>query len=341
MVTSTRPLVRALAALGLISAGASLGCKPDLDQTVSIVAEPRILAVQGVPAEAAPKGTVQYTALYVDGHGRLAASPSLQWDFCGARKPLAELGPVSPQCLQASGSWFSPIGNGVQVTGTVSDIACRQFGPDVPEPEPGQPPGRPVDPDTTGGYYQPLRLLAPTPTGDVIAVEEMRLTCGLTGATADQSSQFHACYHANANPAVDSLAANGATLVVDDQGATNPAHPGDRLSLTVSWADCPEDTTGSTCPSGCARSAACTGAEPYVRFDATSGTLSCQQEALSVAWFATGGTFDNDRTGPGTPATTSINVWHAPAQPGPVILWVVLRDDRGGVGWAEYVLDVR
>jgi hypothetical protein len=339
MVT-TRPLVPALAALVLGMAAFSLGCKPDLDQTVSIVAEPRILAVQSAPAEAAPKDSVQFTALYVDGHGRVA-SPVLQWDYCNARKPLAELGPVSAQCLEASGSWFSPIGGGAQVSGTVPDVACRQFGPDVPEPEPGQPPGRPVDPDTTGGYYQPLRLLASTPSGDVIAVEEMRLTCGLTGATADQSSEFHTCYHANVNPVVDSLAANGAVLATDEQGATNPVHVGDRLALTVSWADCPADGTAPTCPAGCTRTAGCTGAEPYVRFDGTTGTLSCQQETLSVAWFATGGTFDNDRTGPGTPATTSANVWHAPSQPGPVTLWVVLRDDRGGVGWAEYLLDAR
>ena len=54
------------------------------------------------------------------------------------------------------------------------------------------------------------------------------------------------------------------------------------------------------------------------------------------------GSFDHDRTGnAGTdtrrPATTS---GQAPSQAGTVHLWVVLRDDRGGIGWAGYALDV-
>ena len=35
-----------------------------------------------------------------------------------------------------------------------------------------------------------------------------------------------------------------------------------------------------------------------------------------------------------------INAWTAPSDPGLVRLWVVLRDDRGGVGWAEYLIQV-
>ena len=64
---------------------------------------------------------------------------------------------------------------------------------------------------------------------------------------------------------------------------------------------------------------------------------------MTVAWFATGGSFDNDRTGRDTSDLTasSDNGWHAPAAAGPVHLWVVLRDDRGGVGWAEYAFDVK
>ncbi len=336
MVT-TRTLVFVLAAGAL--AAMAVACKPDLNQTVSIVSEPRILAVQGDPAEAAPKDAVKYRALFVDGSGAIA-SPSIQWDFCNARKPLAELGPVSPQCLQAQGSWFAPLGVGEHVTGAVPEIACRQFGPDVPEPEPNQPPGRPTDPDTTGGYYQPVRLLAPSSSGEVVGIAETRLACGLNGATADQASEFSKCYHANVNPVVDSLATGGVPLVTDENGATNPQQVGDRLALAVTWAACPPDATGSTCPDGCARSTGCTGAEPYVLFDANTGSLSCKVEGLSTSWFATAGSFDDDRTGPAS-ATTSLNGWRAPAVPGLVHLWVVLRDDRGGVGWAEYALDVR
>lgn len=64
--------------------------------------------------------------------------------------------------------------------------------------------------------------------------------------------------------------------------------------------------------------------------------------AMRVSWFATGGTFDADKTGRAEddPATTSDNLWTAPS-PGVVHLWIVLRDSRGGVDWASYDLVVR
>jgi hypothetical protein len=33
-------------------------------------------------------------------------------------------------------------------------------------------------------------------------------------------------------------------------------------------------------------------------------------------------------------------VWIAPAEPGRVTLWVVLRDDRGGVAWRTPFVEV-
>ena len=39
-------------------------------------------------------------------------------------------------------------------------------------------------------------------------------------------------------------------------------------------------------------------------------------------------------------ALTADNVWVAPSAAGPVHLWLVLRDSRGGVDFAEYELDV-
>jgi hypothetical protein len=64
---------------------------------------------------------------------------------------------------------------------------------------------------------------------------------------------------------------------------------------------------------------------------------------MDIAWYATAGSFDDDRTGRASNETTnsSPNTWHAPAQPGRAHLWVVLRDDRGGVGWSDYTIDVQ
>lgn len=84
----------------------------------------------------------------------------------------------------------------------------------------------------------------------------------------------------------------------------------------------------------------CTGAERYVNFDSAGQSLVDAREGIDVSWFATRGSFDLDRTGAADTDTTtnSENGWTPPSQPGQTVhLWVVLRDDRGGTGWAGYV----
>lgn len=135
---------------------------------------------------------------------------------------------------------------------------------------------------------------------------------------------------------------------------SNLVQAGARIALRVAWASCPTtdachdgvcgpDETSTSCPADCATPHACTGAERFVAFDIETQALADQRESIAVAWFATAGSFDSDRTGRSAadPAVTSDNGWTAPATPGPVRLWVVLRDDRGGTGWAEYALEVR
>ncbi len=90
----------------------------------------------------------------------------------------------------------------------------------------------------------------------------------------------------------------------------------------------------------------------------TDGTY----EALSLSWFTTGGRFQGARSTfdpPGCdsqaacasspPITTAVTQWQAPdatkaalqtAPDGLMHLWVVLRDDRGGVGWRAGALRV-
>jgi hypothetical protein len=86
----------------------------------------------------------------------------------------------------------------------------------------------------------------------------------------------------------------------------------------------------------------CTGAERYAGFDLGSQSVVDRREAIAVAWFATGGTFDADRTGRVSSdlTNTSDNGWKAPEARGLVHIWIVLRDDRGGVGWAHYPVHV-
>jgi hypothetical protein len=331
-----------------------MACKPNLDMAVSVIDGPRVIGVRADPAEGEPRAGVVYSVLYVDPTGDVP-SAAVRWDFCTAPKPLAELGPVNAECQQAgAASWFTPIAIGEQVMATLPKDGCQNFGPDVVQSGSGPTP-RPVDPDVTGGYYQPIRV---SPPDGSITISETRLSCGVNGA-GTLSAEFQNRYHLNTNPAVDSLSVvgddggAGAALVTADKG-TNPVKAGTSLDLRVAWAGCPltdacgdgvcgPDETQQTCGADCNHIVGCTGAERYVVFDVQSQALEDQREAISLAWYATGGSFDNDNTGRADTdfATTSDNVWHAPSSTGTVHLWAVLTDNRGGTGWAEYVFDVQ
>lgn len=360
MVTAASSAARVAAFLAAVES--ALSCKPDLNDTVSIVTTPQILAVQSVPAEAAPGKTTQLIALYAGPSGPIDTG-AVDWAFCDERKPLAELEPVSPMCLQPSGDWFVPIGDGDTVVGTIPSDACRQFGPDVPQPQPNQPPGRPVDPDPTGGYYQPVRVLAAGAEGNVVGIGEMRLTCALANASADVVAAFAQRYHPNANPAVASFGPKGTVPWIPSDQGSNAVSPGQRIELEVAWPVCPavdscgdgicgpEETQlacascGSSvvCPADCTTPVGCGGAERYVALDPATGALVDRREGMSVAWYATGGSFDVDRTGRDGSDTTasSDDFWVAPsARQIAVTLWVVLRDERGGTTWSQYSVSV-
>ena len=326
-------------------------CVPVLDDRLSLVTGPTLLAVASTPAEAAPPAPVSYSALYVTLPGqRPLPTAGLSWAFCTARKALTDEGTVSPDCIEESGADLVPIGAGPSATGALPMDACRDFGPDAPAPTTDEPAGRPVDPDPTGGYYQPVRLEVP-PAGSAppsYVIGATRIACGLAGATAEVSAEFEQEYRANTNPAIASL-----TLVQAGGGeaAIPPgAHAdvsvkvarGAGVTLRAAWADC----TGAT--------GGCTGSEPYVVFDPQAMALATRREAIQVAWFTTGGTFGDDASGRSAdeagsaplnascPAGTECidNAWTAPSAAGEVLLWVVVRDDRGGVGWQSYRVDV-
>lgn len=368
----------------LVGIAVAVACRPTLNETVSLVTGPTVLAVRSDPPEVQASNSVMYTALFVDPEGPVpAAQDAIQWAFCDARKPLAQLGPVNPQCLQAAGDWFVPLGAGLQTSGAVPAAACNEFGPEVPPETEGGTQGRPVDPDATGGYYQPVRFIAPTgattSSGGLVGIAETRISCGLAGATPNQIAEFGAQYRANVNPTVASLSivsgdSPGPALVTDEMGQTNLVAAGQRIVLRVAWPACPlMDTCGDgicgpdetltaasaaasggggcaastamACPADCAKPTGCNGAERYLDFDLGTRCLVDAREAMSVAWFVTAGNFDNDTTGRASTDTTnsSDNGWQAPgtAPAQPIHLWVVLRDDRGGVAWAGYVLDVK
>lgn len=310
---------------------AMTGCLPNLDTDLSRVDRATVLAVRATPAEAAPGATFELEALFVDADGPLDAS-GIAWSLCTARRPLAELGPVASDCATGREDVLEAIGVGATVTATMPADACRRFGPEPPMNTDGQSNGRPVDPDATGGYAQPVILKVPDASPRT-TLYGTRITCGLAGAKQEQSAEYRMRHRPNASPALDVVRVRidgGAPVDID---VTQPlsVSRGAEVDVTVGWPGCP-----ALCTDDCAEAVDCAGAEPYLYFDPISLKLRERTEAISLAWYATAGAWDDERTGraEGGPSW-SHNVWIAPEELGEAFLWIVIRDDRGGTSWTQ------
>ncbi|MEO8703192.1 MAG: hypothetical protein ABI867_24310 [Kofleriaceae bacterium] len=168
-------------------------CDDRLDQRLSIIDAPRVLAVIAEPAEAKPKAAVTYSALVGSPDGTLAAIP--QWSYCTAPKPPTEDNAVSDGCVR--GGELLDLGAAATVTAPIPDAACLNFGPETP---PGE--FRPRDADGTGGYYQPVRA----DVEGLVAFGLARITCKLANAPGDVARDYDLRYVANANPLLDPIA---------------------------------------------------------------------------------------------------------------------------------------
>lgn len=332
------------------------GCADPLADTTSRVDAPRVLAIRTTPAEALPNQLVHLEALYADATGALAIAPIRQ-TFCTARKPLAELGPVSRECLDPESDELVLLGDGREVDGRLPREVCQLFGPNPPAAQPGEPNGRPVDPDATGGYYQPVLVFrTDDPTLDP-TVSAVRVLCGLASAPTDAVTEFNTRYRRNENPTFDAveLLEGGVTVAVPEDGAGVPPRvmAGSSVSFTVRWPACPTtdvcgdgicsiDETRTSCVADCTTPVGCGGSERYLVYDSAVRELSVRREAMRVAWYATRGAWDVPRTGRASddPERGSDNVFVAPSEAGEVVIYLVLRDDRGGTAFAAHRLDV-
>jgi hypothetical protein len=290
---------------GLVAVGAvAVACAPTLTSTDSLVTSPRILAVRAEPAEAKPGALITFDALVAAPPGAPTGVPA--WSFCLAPKPLTEDNVVSDACFDTSA--LRVAGEGATITASTPSNGCSLFGPDAPA-------GglRPRDPDSTGGYYQPVRvdLGAADPT-----LALARISCDLASASAASAAAFAQLYVPNENPRLLPLIASvgGSTVALD-------AVPvGTRVDLTVAWP--------------------ASSAETYAYYDEASDTVGTKRESMTLAWYSSSGPLDREATGRAGDdmATFSSNAWTAPPSAGTSQLWIVLRDSRGGVDFASYRL---
>ncbi|MBX3218482.1 MAG: hypothetical protein KF850_41130, partial [Labilithrix sp.] len=163
-------------------------------------------------------------------------------------------------------------------------------------------------------------------------------------------------YRPNENPEIDRVEiVSGEARTIEPglavAGATVAA--GARVELRAWWAACPREpacgdglcTAGenqSSCAADCRdEPRGCTGAETYLWANPETRKVEERREGIRVSWFSTGGAFAEEQTGRSeedADGTETSNVWTAPSEPGLVRVWVVIRDDRGGVGWRELVV---
>jgi hypothetical protein len=333
----------------LLLAISATACVPDFDDDLSRITQPQLLALRGTPAEAKENGDSVLEALVAVPPGEEA--PSVQFGLCLARKPLTQLGPVNQDCLLPNPPTDAllPLGNGTQVSAKLPADACRLFGPLRPAEEAGKPSGRPVDPDVTGGFYQPFiaRL------GDQVSVGSVRIDCDLSGAASDQSIKYRQQYRINENPQLARITRrDGGDL---NEGATEPVSAGSHVRLDAKWEACPsssscgdgfctanEDTT--SCAEDCLTPRGCTGAERYVSYDPEKQAVVARREGITVAWFASRGHFENEQTGlsedEASSSTETQNSWSVGNEPGPATVWLVIRDTRGGQSWKTLHFEV-
>jgi hypothetical protein len=341
-----------------------IGCQPEFAERTSFVADLRILAVRSEPAEGPPGTTINYTALVGDPNGTRTDVP-IQWAYCTLPKPESELNDVNSACFLSNGDFLKHFPQtGVAVSSQIPlmpENACNQFGPDIPDTK-DKPPGRPADPDHSGGYYQPIRIYVDRGATFDFVLAETRISCNLPGATVDILLDYRKRYRPNLNPEIRSVIAttvdtpDGVVLRTEEGGDSGfVASPGEKVRFTVNWDPCPsepacgnafceggEDTI--TCPEDCTEMPkGCPGAERYVYFDLSTRTLVENRESMRVSWYTNGGSFVDDRTGrPDTDLETNTdNIWTAPTTPGTVNLWTTLRDSRGGMTWKAFHIVVQ
>src|SRR5262249_9308617 len=139
--------------------------------------------------------------------------------------------------------WLVPMSPGLYTRGAVPSEACRGFGPDIPQPtSPGQPPGRPADPDLTGGHLHPGRPLPPLSRRKIrLALEELRIICGLPAATPEILLDFKTRYRANENPVLSKVELIGQGTLHDEANGDPPVHvkAGAKVTFRASWPGCP------------------------------------------------------------------------------------------------------
>ena len=307
----SHPLVRgAFGALActLVLAGCSGDFAPysELDRL-------RILAVQSDPATPMPGETAVLSALAFAPAGD---SQSYHWSWC-------------PVTAQASQSYACPL----------DQIAANQVFSAIVDPSGGG-----VIPSLDLGTTPTASLTNPFPVAALSALCAVGLESQGFAHALDCEGGYPIMVTVDVNTASSSLRAGFVIRLPSESPPTinrNPNPAG--LSLAgVQLDDQPATIVVSPSQTLDVRAQIPADASEIRALPAAEGPLGQRLERLTASWFADRGRIDTDRTvfidGVSPLDQTSINRWTAPdAHSWPpdnrVQFMLVLRDDRGGVGW--------
>lgn len=310
----------------LASTLVAVGCVPDLDVKASRIVQTRVVAVRAVPAEARPSEAVSWEAVVVSPLGELAP-PRIDWALCSSPRNPSDSITVGTACFAAADPNAGPMATVTPIVGTqglraqanIPSDACRKVGPEVPQMSETGSAQRPPDADITGGYQLPVRLVLTDTTGTDVSFDRQRVRCNLASAPAAAARDYEARYKPNQNPDIVALEFAGMSTAVDGS-ARFGVRRGTRLTIRVQWAVEAKET--------------------YVLFDPIARAVQERSENLDLGWFTNGGEFERDRTtADGEFPVSSNELILDPDFTQPATVWIVLRDDRGGVGTTRLTID--
>ncbi len=310
MPTASTTMMRALLAASLlpVMAGAS-GC--DSFKPATLVESLRVLAIRAEPAEIATGQTTLLRALVVDLDPAAAGrAVTLEWALCD--KIPAPGVEIDPTCFDLeTAPYITPLptlpDGGAQATmppHTIRDLGI---------------------PDPTGGLYVPIRLRARAGDKKVTAFHKLRFSNGIVAPNQNPTLTGVAFIPTGAD---GDLPDAGQTVtpqpLVDDGSAPMVLPRGGKLRLRASAA--PGSAESYTTIAGSI------GADT----DPSQIETKTVTELIRFFWYTSAGRYDGQVTGeerPDNVLDTSEYAESLAGRGGLVDVWLVAREERGGIDW--------
>lgn len=336
--------------LACASLFALVGCGPELDRPGEVKTL-RVLAVQKSSAYAKPGETVELSMLWHDGSPKAPRPVSVVW-LSGCFNPPADLyagcGAVFAESAAGGGSGQFGLPPGVELG--FGDQFEFTMPADVISSRP--PPADPAVPPYGVAYVffaACAGALGPAAPGAAFP-----LSCKDAAGRALGSDDFVAGYSAtyahddfrNANPIITGFSFNGVSV---EPSCTDV----ECLSVAPAERDC---SAGEPCVEACSKDGDedCPGFEirPVIaresaEVDEIAKTAYGRDisEQVWVRYYTSGGSVDSDarlvndaQAGWNEQYETK---YRAPSRRGPVSIWAVVHDNRGGVAWTRLDIQIR